>query len=171
MVVVAPCRPSFENSSFLLLLTSFVVQLCISQQKYEWTDSFPEDSTSFSARGANPYFILEPGHQLRLKGKDETKFVELVITVLNETKLIDGIETRIVEERETIGGELVEVSKNFYALSRRTNGVYYFGEDVEMYKGGVIVSHEGSWQSGVKGARHGLMIPGVPLLGSRYYQE
>jgi hypothetical protein len=40
-----------------------------------------------------------------------------------------------------------------------------------MYKGGKVISHEGSWLAGVKGARFGLMMPGLPLLRARYYQE
>jgi hypothetical protein len=158
---------------FLVLL--FALQLglefCISQPQRKWTDAFLEDSASLSSQGANPYFILEPGYQLHLKGKERVKSVELVITVLNETKVVDGIETRIVEERETVNAELVEVSRNYFAISKRTNAVYYFGEDVDIYKKGKIVSHEGSWQSGMNGARYGLLIPGSPLLGSRYYQE
>lgn len=53
----------------------------------------------------------------------------------------------------------------------RSFDVYYFVEDVDKYKGVKIVSHEGSWQSGMKGARYGLMMSGSPLLGARYYQE
>ena len=33
------------------------------------------------------------------------------------------------------------------------------------------MSHEGAWLSGVNGARYGLIMPGIFLLGSRYYQE
>jgi hypothetical protein len=91
--------------------------------------------------------------------------------VLNETKVIDGIETRVVEERESAGNDVMEVSRNYFALSSRTNNVYYFGEDVDIYKNGKITNHSGSWISGVNGARYGLMMPGTPLLGSRYYQE
>jgi hypothetical protein len=49
--------------------------------------------------------------------------------------------------------------------------VYYFGEDVDEYKDGKVVGHPGSWLSGVKGARFGLMMPGLPLVKARYYQE
>jgi len=49
--------------------------------------------------------------------------------------------------------------------------VYYFGEDVDVYKDGAVVNHEGSWRSGVDGARFGLMMPAVPLLGARFQQE
>jgi hypothetical protein len=34
-----------------------------------------------------------------------------------------------------------------------------------------VVSHEGSWLSGVKGAKFGLMMPGNPKPGQRFYQE
>jgi hypothetical protein len=79
---------------------------------------------------------------------------------MHETKRVDGVECRAVEERETEGGRVVEVSNNYFAISRRTNSVYYFGEDAG-----------GAWFSGKKGARFGLMMPGLPLVRSRYYQE
>ena len=63
------------------------------------------------------------------------------------------------------------MSRNYFAISRRTNSVYYFGEDVDIYKAGKVVSHEGSWISGLGGAHFGLFMPGTPLLHGRYYQE
>src|ERR1041385_3271125 len=103
------------------------------------------------------------GHRRVLQDGDE----QLVITVLPDTSVIDGVETRVVEERESKAGALVEVSRNFFAISKRTGNVYYFGEEVDMYAGGKIKSHEGSWQSGVNGARFGLMMPAIPLIGAR----
>lgn len=132
-----------------------------------WTRDFAVAPGELSSTGRNPYFILEPGHQLILEDDDE----RLTITVLDETKLVDGVETRVVEERETKGGELVEVSRNFFAVSKRTNGVFYFGEEVDIYKNGKLASHEGAWLSGVDGAKFGLLIPGEALLKARYYQE
>ena len=81
------------------------------------------------------------------------------------------MEMRVVEERETKGGKLVEVARNYCAISRRTNDVSYFGEDVDVYKDGKVVNHDGSWLSGVDGGKFGLMVPGRPLLHARYYQE
>ncbi len=95
----------------------------------------------------------------------------LVVTVLGDTREIDGVTTRVVEERETKDGELVEVSRNFFAMSTRTNAVFYFGEDVDVYKNGKIANHDGSWIAGKAGARFGLMMPGLPLVKARYYQE
>ena len=88
-----------------------------------------------------------------------------------ETRTVDGVETRVVEERETQEGRPVEVSRNFFAISKRTNSVYYFGEEVDIYKDGRVVAHEGAWLSGKSGAKFGLAMPGQPLIGARYYQE
>lgn len=137
------------------------------QDDRSWTQAFTIESGELGPTGRNPYFALEPRHVLVLEdGKDR-----LVITVLDETRMVDGVETRVVEERETEDGALVEVSRNFYAISRRTNSVFYFGEEVDMYDDGKVTSHEGAWLAGAKGARFGLMMPGVPLLKGRYYQE
>ncbi len=132
-----------------------------------WTRTFAVQPDELLHTGRNPFFILEPGWQMVYEGGNE----RLVITVLDETRVIDGVETRLVEERETKSGLLVEVSRNFFAISRRTNCVYYFGEEVDIFRDGEVVSHEGAWTSGAGGARFGLMMPGQPLLGSRYYQE
>lgn len=132
-----------------------------------WVDRFGVDKKDFVSVGANDYFRLEPGYVLVLeKGK-----VRLVITVLDETRLVDGVETRVVEERESKAGRLVEVSRNFFAFNTADRGVYYFGEEVDIYENGRIVRHEGAWESGQRGARFGLMVPGRPEVGARFYQE
>ena len=133
----------------------------------EWTNDFSAEKEALVSTGRNAFFILEPGYQLVLEKEKE----RLVITVLNETKQVDGVETRIVEERETDDSQVVEVSRNYFAISKRTGNVYYFGEDVDIYKDGKVASHDGSWLSGVNGARFGLMMAAVPLVGAKYYQE
>lgn len=121
-----------------------------------WTHDFSAEKADLAASGSNPYFVLEAGYVLVLQDGDE----QLTVTVKNETKTVDGIECRVVEERETKGGKLVELSNNYFAISKRTNSVYYFGEDTG-----------GAWLSGERGARFGLLMPGLPLVGARHYQE
>jgi hypothetical protein len=133
----------------------------------DWQDSFDISTCTMLTEGRNDYFILEPGFHLVLDGGLET----LSITVLDETLEVDGVETRIVEEREWKGGELIEVSRNFFAICDETKDVYYFGEDVDMYQGGELSSHSGAWRSGENDARFGLIMPGKPVLGMKYYQE
>jgi hypothetical protein len=132
-----------------------------------WTTRFEEEREDLVSTGRNPYFILEPGYQLVLEGARE----QVIITVLDDTRQVDGVETRVVEERESKDGELVEISRNYFAISKRTNCVYYFGEEVDIYKDGRIVKHEGAWLAGEDGARFGLIMPGLPLVKARYYQE
>ncbi|MBI4612047.1 MAG: hypothetical protein HY720_00390 [Planctomycetes bacterium] len=142
------------------------------RDSHPFTETFLVDEKDLASTGTNRFFVLEPGYQLVLESADEEDEKEvLVITVLDETKTVGKVETRVVEERETVGGELKEVSRNFFAICRRTNSVYYFGEEVEIYKDGKVVRHEGEWLAGEDGARFGLIMPGLPLLGARHYQE
>lgn len=137
----------------------------------EFIDTFNLEECTWSSEGSNTYFILDPGYQLVLKGKENSVRVQLTITVLDETKTIDGIQTRVVEERETNDGTLIEVSKNYFAICTENHNIFYFGEDVDIYQDGQIVSHDGSWLHGVDGARAGLMMPGSPAEDYAYYQE
>lgn len=141
------------------------------QRARPWMQSFPVDVKELASEGENPYFILKPGYRLTLEGKEGSKSVQLVITVLPETANIGGVETRVLEERETAGGVLAEVSRNYFAIHPRTKDVYYLGEDVDIYKNGKVDSHEGAWRHGSSNARFGLMMPGTPTLGLRHYQE
>jgi hypothetical protein len=137
----------------------------------KWLDSFGVNEKNLSSTGRNTCFILEPGYQLVFEGKEDGAPVQLTITVLNETKRVDGVETRVVEERETNNGKLAEVSRNYFAFDPTAHDVYYFGEDVDMYKDGKVINHEGGWLSGVKGAKYGMAMSGSPRVGNRYFQE
>ncbi len=138
----------------------------------EFTDAFPEDKADLGPTGRNRYFILEPGYFWIFENQDKQgKNLRVTYTILDETQKIDGVEVRPMESREVLDGKLKEVTRDYFAISKKTNNVYYFGEDVDIYKDGKVVSHDGTWISGKKGARYGLMVPAVPLLGDRHYQE
>jgi len=128
---------------------------------------FAISSCKLVTTGRSTYFILEPGFQLVLEGGD----TKLEITVLDDTKTIAGVDTRVVEEREWKEGKLYEVSRNYFAMCEQTKDVFYFGEDVDFYRDGKIVKHEGSWLAGKNGNKPGLMMPGTPKVGMKYYQE
>jgi uncharacterized membrane protein YkoI len=130
--------------------------------------SFNVDKAALADKGRGRYFILEPGYKLTYKHGVDT----LIITVLDETKVVDGVRCRIVEERETKNGKLEEVSRNYFAIDPKTGDVYYFGETVDMYDpSGKVTGHGGAWESGKDGAKFGLIMPGNPMLGARFYQE
>ncbi|WP_156769001.1 hypothetical protein [Kangiella sediminilitoris] len=65
-----------------------------------------------------------------------------------------------------------EISRNYFAECSETQDVYYFGEEVDIYDDGEIVSHEGAWRAGQNEAQPGIIFPGGAfILGARYYQE
>lgn len=160
------------TSAFLLLTTlacSSTHQDTSPSPDYQQTFTVP--ASDWSSHGTNPYFILEPGYRMIFENTSGKKKTQLTITVLDETRTIDNVETRIVEERETSNNQPTEISRNYFAISKRTNDIYYFGEEVDIYKHGQISSHEGAWLSGVSGAKFGLMMPGTPRVGLKFHQE
>jgi hypothetical protein len=150
-----------------------------------FTDEFPVEECAFSPWGGNPYFMLKPGRQLYysnyrcVQAGDCDELEELWITVRGTrdiSLLLDGkkrvIPTRVIEERETADGELVEISRNFFASCLPSRDVYYFGEEVDIYANGKIVSHDGAWLAGKHRAQPGIIMPeSAFILGQRYFQE
>lgn len=132
-----------------------------------WQKRFQISACALQPTGQNTYFVLESGYRLVLAGGNG----RLVITVLNETRIVAGVTTRVVEEREWKDDQLVEVSRNFFAICPTTKDVFYFGEEVDDIDDGEIVGHSGAWLAGENGARAGLIMPGDPRPGMRYYQE
>ena len=156
----------------------------------EFTAEFRIDNCSFKDQGINPWFVLLPGYTSILESPQDADGRERsVVTVLQDTKRIhlDGrrIETRVVEERASEWDDeeeewvTTEISRNYYAICEKTNAVFYFGEwsrDCEegFDENDVCEGEEdnsGSWEAGVNGARPGLIMPGTPLSGARFFQE
>jgi hypothetical protein len=142
--------------------------------------------TSDDESPGNPFFPLVPGQQLVLEGGEDDLHLEIT-TCLDDgsncstndgapvpglyTVALDGIETRVIEEREWEDGELVEISHNFFARCEENGSVFYLGEKVEDIEDGEVVGGGGAWEAGVGNAMPGVIMPGIYLLGSRYFQE
>lgn len=155
----------------------------VSAQGEGFTRQFPIAACDFKPTGGNAYFRLIPKRQLYLSNRrcvragDCDELEELWITMLPQTRSIsfrDGGKrftalARVMEEYETVDGELEEVSRNYVADCNPMNDVYYFGEDVEDGDGNPLPD---AWLAGVDGARPGILMPDRAfLLGARYYQE
>ena len=125
------------------------------------------DQAGFTIGSGNPYFPLGPvGRQWILTGEEHGETIRLQITVLDRTRVIQGVTTRVIEERESIGGELFEVSWNYFA--RAPDGtICYFGEDVDIYEDAGI-SHQGAWCAGHGENQPGIFMPADPQPGMKF---
>lgn len=138
----------------------------------QFTDAFAIDDCTFSTTSEDDsYFPLMAGMKTVLEGEDDGETIRNTIEVTSGTRRVDGVLTRVVTETELADGELVEKSRNFFARCVETGNVFYFGEEVDIYEDGEIVSHAGAWLAGQDGARPGIIMTGDALAGSRYYQE
>ena len=176
-------KPMYMLAALVFFL---VIPGAIAAETKPFTKHFPLAECDFVTEGNNPYFILQIGRETHFDNSacvdagNCDEFEEVIITVLDETQditmEIDGapqtITTRVVEENESVEGELAEVSRNFFAECAATRDVYYFGETVDDYEDGVVVGHGGEWEAGVDNATPGIIMPGGAfLLGARYFQE
>ncbi len=129
--------------------------------------NFPSPLTS-----TNPYFPIIVDYQWTLESDDEL----LIMTVLDETREIDGIMTRVVEEREFEGEEgdleLAEISWNYFAETA-DGTVCYFGEDVDDIDEGEVVEHEGRWcaEDDPDVNKAGIIMPADPQPGMTFKNE
>ena len=81
-----------------------------------------------------------------------------------------GVECVVASDRVTEDGKLIEQTYDWYAQDKKGN-VWYFGEHVTEYKNGKVAGHEGSWKSGVDGAKPGIAMQANPKVGNYYRQE
>jgi hypothetical protein len=137
-----------------------------------FTSSFMLERCKFNTKGDNPFFPLRPGWRNTLESDEGV----VIITVLHQTEVVDGVKTRVVEELEfeRDGDELVPVerSRNFFALCEQTGSVHYFGEDVEFFdEEGNPIPGTGGGRAGEHGARAGVIMPGAALVGAAYYGD
>jgi hypothetical protein len=169
--------PGFAGAAVAALVAT--TALADSPKKVQFTSSFRLGDCHFAAQGANVYFNLNPGTFLALEEEgDELTRVEITVLAETEPITVPGlgtVTTRVVQERETVDGEVVEISRNFFALCGGRNDLVYFGEDVDIYNEDGSITHEGAWRAGQPDgnglAEPGILMPGTFLLGSRYFQE
>lgn len=154
-------------AAVILALSPLVAQSAQAGSDSDFQTEFAISDCNLLTTGRSTYFVLEPGYQLVLES-DDTK---VAITVLDETKTVDGVLTRVVEEKEWVDGKLYEISYNYFAICEGTNDIYYFGEDVDFYKDDKVYKHEGAWLAGEGENKAGLIMPGAPKPKMRYYQE
>jgi hypothetical protein len=123
----------------------------------------------------NEWLPLKPGTQFVYEGStfivDEKRREEhrVVFTVTDLTKVIDGIRTLVVWDRDYSGGELVETEIAFHAQDNAGN-VWHLGQYPEEYENGKFDKAPG-WIVGQKGAQAGISMKAEPRLGAPSYAQ
>jgi hypothetical protein len=124
----------------------------------------------FTSNVTNKYFTLTPRKKMVYEGESEDGTERIEVYVTNETRTVQGIETVVVWDRVWLEGELIEDTRDWYAQDKDGH-VWYFGEDSKEMLDGKIVSTEGSWESGIDGAKPGIIMKANPVVGESYRQE
>jgi hypothetical protein len=126
--------------------------------------------TAFVSRIDNPFFPLEPGTTFRYRGQQDGKAMTVSVSITHKTKLIAGIRATVVLDQVFVGGKPEERTFDWYAQDKHGN-VWYLGENSSDYVKGKWVRSDGSWETGVDGAKAGILMKAAPVLGNAYRQE
>ena len=124
------------------------------------------EPSRFSSEIDHPFWPMEPGTVWVYREGDQ----RVEVTVTDRTRIVMGVETRVVHDRVTEDGVPVEDTFDWYAQDDDGN-VWYFGEDTTEFEEGEPAGHAGAWEAGVDGALPGILLPADPEVGMTYRQE
>jgi hypothetical protein len=159
-----------KTSPVLVLAAGIVLVSGMSAQDH----SNPAPKFSHPKEITNTYLPLGSLKQDILEGteKGHPLRVERTVKPGSRTFSINGqeVEALIMEDRETINGQLEEVALDYFAQDD-DGTVYYLGEDVDNYKDGKIVAHEGAWLYGKDTKKLGVIMPAHPRVGQKFSPE
>jgi len=122
----------------------------------------------------NKWLPLTPGMQYVFTGQASQGGAPLphqvIFTVTDLTKVINGVRTVVLWDRDISEGELVEAELAFHAQD--TNGtVWNLGEYPEEFEGGAFIGAPNSWLAGVAGAQAGIAMRANPRPGTPPYLQ
>lgn len=127
------------------------------------------DPANFTTHIDNRYWPMVPGTRWEYRETEGGGRTHIEVTVTHRTKLIRGIEARVVHDVATEHGEVVENTFDWYAQDAGGT-IWYLGEDTRAYDDGQV-STAGSFEYGVDGAQAGVAVPASPVTGCGYRQE
>ena len=130
------------------------------------------DETTFRAAdfvdprvGSNKWFPLVPGTQWVREGTtligNRVVPHEVVTTVTDVTREIDGVTTVLVYDHSVGAGQVVQESIDYFAQDKDGN-IWTMGGATEQYEAGRFVAVDEAWLSNVDGAKPGILLPADP---------
>lgn len=134
------------------------------------------DAGNFSTgwRIDNRWFPLAPGTEFVLEGRANRgaglRPHRVVFTVTDLTKVIDGVRSLVLWDRDYNAGRLVEGELAFHAQDDDGN-VWNMGEYPEEYERGRFAGAPDTWIAGLAGAKPGILMRAQPRLGTPTYHQ
>jgi len=128
------------------------------------------DPSKFTTEIDNPYWPIRPGSHWVYSEVEDGEAQRVDVTVTNRTKVLGGVNARVVHDQVTRKGQVLEDTYDWYAQDSDGN-IWYLGEDTKEYENGKLKTTEGSWAYGVDGAQPGVVVPADPKQGMRYREE
>jgi hypothetical protein len=95
---------------------------------------------------------------------------QIVFTVTDLTKVINGMTTRVMWDVDIQDGVLAESELAFQAQDN-TGNIWVLGEYPEEYDAGTFAGAPSTWISGLQGAKPGVLVPGHPKVGTPAFVE
>lgn len=122
----------------------------------------------------NKWSPLVPGTQMIMEGvanrTGELLEHQVIFTVTEVTKVVDGVRTVLLWDRDINEGKLVEAELAFKAQDNAGN-VWNLGEYPEEYENGEFLGAPSTWVSGLGQAEGGLLMEGNPQVDPVYYMQ
>lgn len=167
-------------AAFAVLFSSLAFAACGdssgTQESFEppvGSEDIALDPADFTTEIDNPYWPMTPGSRWVYREPGEKgRTLRVEITVTDKTKVVDGIEARVVHDvvSDEKSKQPVEVTDDWYAQDKFGN-VWYLGEATREYENGRPTTAKGSWEAGVDGAQAGVIVLADPRVGDAYRQE
>ena len=154
----------------LPLLT--LAALCACDDEPTGPDYDPVLPTAWADAVTNTFFPLPVGATWSYEGETDEGTETILIEILDETRLVNGVEATVFRDRVYLDGVLVEDTRDWFAQDADGN-VWYLGEESYEMDGNDTLNADGSWEWGVDGALPGIIMWADPTahVGVDYRQE
>ena len=162
--------------SMLLFMTGCSSDSSSNNQTQEPAEpSFEQSTFSNSTWIDNPYLPLNAGTVQLYQQENDDGSETIVVEVLEETRVVNGLNCVVVRDRVFLGELLIEDTHDWFAQDDDGN-VWYMGEDVVNYEYDdddnlIGTDNDGAWEAGVDGAIPGIIMKATIIVGDSYQQE
>jgi len=136
--------------------------------------NFQRRNFSKPAKINNKWLPLAPGTKFVLDGKANwgsgLRRHRVVFIITDLTKVINGVRTVVIWERDFNAGQLVESELAFHAQDNNRN-VWLFGEYPETYEHGKFTGAPDTWIAGTARSKAGTIMLAKPRVGTPSYLQ